>query len=48
MDLLNFTNYGTNDNPLYKAKDKDIGDLLGIKKIRRTLENIKTMKNIKL
>lgn len=49
MDLLNFTNYGTNDDPLYKAKD--IGYLLDIKRIRKTLENIdekyKTKRNIK-
>jgi very-short-patch-repair endonuclease len=49
MDLLNFTNYGTIDEPLYKAKD--IGDLLDIKNIRATVskldEKYKTKRNIK-
>ena len=35
---LDITVYGTVEKPLFKAKD--IGDLLGIEKIRTTLENI--------
>ena len=34
----NITIYGTWEDPLFRAKD--IGDLLGIEKIRKTLENI--------
>lgn len=35
---LNITIYGTYEDPLFKAKD--IGELLGIKKIRNTIENL--------
>jgi prophage antirepressor-like protein len=35
---LHITVYGTNANPLFKAKD--IGDVLGIEKIRKTIENL--------
>jgi very-short-patch-repair endonuclease len=38
MDSLQLINYGTEKYPLYKAKD--IGDLLEIKSIRKTLESI--------
>jgi very-short-patch-repair endonuclease len=34
----NFKNYGSNDNPLFRAKD--LGDLLDIKKIRKTIESL--------
>ena len=35
---LNITIYGTYEEPLFKAKD--IGELLGIEKIRKTIENL--------
>lgn len=35
---FNIEIYGTYEDPLFKAKD--IGDLLGIKKIRKTIENL--------
>lgn len=35
---FNIEIYGTHEEPLFKAKD--IGDLLGIKKIRKTIENL--------
>lgn len=35
---FNIQIYGTLENPFFKAKD--IGDLLGIKKIRTTLDNL--------
>jgi prophage antirepressor-like protein len=35
---LNIQVYGTYENPLFKAKD--IGELLGIDKIRKTIENL--------
>lgn len=49
MDLLNLINYGTTDEPLFKAKD--IGDLLDIKNIRDNVakldEKYKTKRNVK-
>ena len=41
----NITIYGTWEEPLFKAKD--IGDLLGIEKIRKTLENIDNNMKVK-
>ncbi len=38
-------NYGSYENPLFKAKD--IGDLLGIDQIRKTLESLDTKFKIK-
>ena len=35
---LNIQVYGTYEDPLFKAKD--VGDLLGIEKIRKTIENM--------
>ena len=35
---LNIQVYGTYEEPLFKAKD--IGELLGIEKIRKTIENL--------
>lgn len=46
FENLNITIYGTYENPLFKAKD--IGDLLGIDKIRKTIENLDNECKIKI
>jgi prophage antirepressor-like protein len=43
---LNIQVYGTYEEPLFKAKD--IGDLLGIEKIRKTIDNLDELCKIKL
>lgn len=46
FENLNIIIYGTYENPLFKAKD--IGDLLGIDKIRKTIENLDNECKIKI
>lgn len=41
----NIINYGSDENPLFKAKD--IGDLLGIKNIRDTIANLESKFKLK-
>ena len=46
FEHLNISIYGTYENPLFKAKD--IGDLLEIKKITKTIENMDDECKIKI
>ena len=41
-----YTIYGTYEEPLFKAKD--IGELLGIEKIRKTIENLDASCKVKI